>query len=75
MERAYGTCQGLGWPKPCFLILVGGAYAAPGYTVAIQAQGEQRRALVGAVAPHILAGILGVVKPVIQILDAPPLET
>jgi hypothetical protein len=42
-------------------------------TVAIQDQGKQRRALVGIVAPHILAGLLGVVKPGILIIDAPPL--
>ncbi len=53
---------------------MGGAYAAPGHTVAIQDQSEQRHALVAAVAPHILAGLLGVLKPGIQILDAPPLE-
>ena len=77
MEHAYGTCKALDelwlWAAQTFLIPVGGAYAAPGYTVAIQDQGKQRRALVGAVAPHILAGLLGVVKPGILIIDAPPL--
>ncbi len=60
MEHAYGTCEGLDelwlWAAQTFRFPVGGAYAAPGYTVAIQDQGKQRRALVGAVAPHILAG-------------------
>ncbi len=63
IEHAYGTCKGLDelWllADQTFLIPVGGAYAAPGYTVAIQDQGKQRRALVGAVARHILAGLLG----------------
>ena len=74
MEHAYGTCKGLDelwlWAAQTFLFPVGGAYAAPGYTVAIQDQGKQRRALVGAVAPHILAGRLGVVKPGILSFDA-----
>ena len=74
MEHAYGTCKGLDelwlWVAQTFRFPVNGAYAAPGYTVAIQDQGKQRRALVGAVAPHILAERLGVVKPGILSFDA-----
>jgi hypothetical protein len=77
-EHAYGTWKGLDelwlWAAAqTFLMPVGGADAAPGYTVTIQDPGKQRRALVGAVAPHILAGLLGVVTPGIHILGAPPL--
>ncbi len=74
MEHAYGSCKGLDelwlWAAQTFRLPVNGAYAAPGYTVASQDHGEHGRALVGAVAPHLLAGLLGVVKPGILSFDA-----
>jgi ribonuclease HI len=66
MEHAYGTCTGLDelwvWAAETFLLPAGGAFAAKSWTSAIQDQDKGRRPLVTGVGPHILAGLLGVVK-------------
>jgi ribonuclease HI len=66
MEHAYGTCPGLddlwAWAAATFLLPAGGQHAAPHTTSAIQDPGKTRRALVGRVLPHILSGLLGVIK-------------
>ncbi len=66
MEHAYGTCTGLDalwvWAAETVLLPAGGAFAAKSWTSAIQDQDKGRRPLVTGVGPHILAGLLGVVK-------------
>ncbi len=66
MEHAYGTCTGLDelwvWAAETFLLPAGGAFAAKYWTSAIQDQDKSRRPRVTGVGPHILAGLLGVVK-------------
>ena len=66
MEHAYGTCPGLddlwAWVAATFLLPAGGHHAAPNITAAILDPGKKRRALVGRVLPHILSGLLGVIK-------------
>ena len=66
MEHAYGTCPGLDeiwvWAAETFLLPAGGIFAAKTWTSAIHDQDKDRRPLVTGVGPHILAGLLGVVK-------------
>ena len=66
MEHAYGTCPGLDdlwvWAAETFLLPAGGAHAATRWTSAIPDPGRERRPLVNCVGPHILSGLLGVVR-------------
>ena len=66
MEHAYGTCPGLddlwAWTAATFLFPAGGQHAAPNITAVIPDPHTRRRALIGRVMPHILSGLLGVIK-------------
>jgi hypothetical protein len=66
MEHWYATCPGLDdlwtWAAATFPLPAGGQHAAPNATAAVQDPDKTRRALVDRVLPHLLLGLLSVIK-------------